>query len=113
MCNIQSQKMGIIVKQTIKSSIFAYIGIVLGFTTTAFLMPKALNQAQVGLVRLLVSIMVVLSQAANLGFNTAGSRLFPYFRNEKNKHNGYFFWACAVSLVGLFITLGTFAINYD
>lgn len=113
MWNIQSQKMGIIVKQTIKSSIFAYVGIALGFITTAFLMPKALNQAQVGLVRLLVSIMVVLSQAANLGFNAAGSRLFPYFRNENNKHNGYFFWACTVSFIGLIITLGTFAINYD
>lgn len=105
--------MGIIIKQSIRSSFFAYIGIALGFITTAFLMPKAMSQAEVGLVRLLASIMVLLSQAANLGFNAAGGRLFPYFRDTKNKHNGYLFWACTVSLVGLVLTLGTFAINYE
>ncbi len=105
--------MGIIIKQSIKSSVYAYIGIALGFITTAFLMPKALNQAQVGLVRLLVSLMVLLSQASNLGFNAAGGRLFPYFRNEKTKHNGYLYWASLVSFIGLIVTLGAFAVNYD
>jgi O-antigen/teichoic acid export membrane protein len=104
--------MGIIVKQTIKSSIFAYVGIALGFVTTALLMPKILTEAQVGLVRLLVSIMVLFSQISNLGFNAAGSRLFPYFRNAKKQHNGYLFWACIVTIVGLIITLSVFAINY-
>jgi len=105
--------MGIIIKQTIKSSIYAYTGIALGFITTALLMPKVLTEAEVGLVRLLVSIMVLLAQVSNLGFNAAGGRLFPYFRNSERQHNGYLFWACVVSFVGLCITLGTFAINYE
>ena len=89
--------MGIIIKQTIKSSIYAYTGIALGFITTALLMPKVLTEAEVGLVRLLVSIMVLLAQVSNLGFNAAGGRLFPYFRNPERQHNGYLFWACVVS----------------
>jgi O-antigen/teichoic acid export membrane protein len=105
--------MGIIIKQTIKSSIYAYIGIALGFVTTAILMPKVLTESQVGLVRLLVSIMALLAQVSNLGFNAAGGRLFPYFRDSNRQHNGYLFWACVVSFMGLCLTLGTFAINYQ
>lgn len=105
--------MGIIISQTIKSSVYSYVGILLGFITTAFLMPKILTEAEVGLVRLLVSIMALLAQVSNLGFNVAGGRMFPYFRNIERKHNGYLFWSCIISLIGLCITLGAFAFNYE
>jgi O-antigen/teichoic acid export membrane protein len=103
--------MGIIIKQTIKSSVYTYTGIILGFVTTAILMPKILLEEQVGLVRLLVSIMILLAQVANLGYTAAGGRLFPYFRNPEKQHNGYLFWACVVSSVGLLITLSIWSFN--
>lgn len=97
--------MGIIIKQSIKSSIFAYVGILIGFVTTALLMPKVLSEAEVGLIRLITSISILLAQFSNLGFNAAGVRYFPFFRNYENGHNGYLFWACFTTMVGLFITL--------
>jgi O-antigen/teichoic acid export membrane protein len=103
--------MGIIIKQTIRSSIYAYSGIIIGFVTTALLMPKFLTEAQVGLVRLLTSISILLAQMSNLGFNGAGGRLFPYFRNVDRQHNGYLFWALFVSIIGLIITLGVWSLN--
>lgn len=104
--------MGIILKQTIKGSIYAYLGIGLGFISTALLMPKFLNESEVGLFRLLVSIMTIFSYIANLGFSGAGAKLFPYFRNQNKKHNGFLFWSIITSSIGLLITLGAFAINY-
>jgi O-antigen/teichoic acid export membrane protein len=103
--------MGIIIKQTIKSSVYTYTGIILGFVTTAILMPKILLEEQVGLVRLLISIMILLAQVANLGYTAAGGRLFPYFRNPEKQHNGYLFWGCIVSSVGLLITLSIWSFN--
>ncbi len=97
--------MGIIIKQSIKSSIFAYVGILIGFVTTALLMPKVLSEAEVGLIRLITSISILLAQFSNLGFNAAGVRYFPFFRNYENGHNGYLFWAFFTTMVGLFITL--------
>jgi O-antigen/teichoic acid export membrane protein len=105
--------MGIIIKQTIKSSVYTYTGIILGFVTTALLMPKILLEEQVGLVRLLASIMILLAQVSNMGYNAAGGRLFPYFRNPEKQHNGYLFWACIVSTIGLLITLGFWSFNQE
>ncbi|MBP6385393.1 MAG: lipopolysaccharide biosynthesis protein [Pseudarcicella sp.] len=104
--------MGIIIKQTLKSSFFAYWGILLGFFTTVILFPKVLSESQVGLVRLLNSLTVLLAQMATLGFNAAGSRFFPYFRDDTKQHNGYLFWGCIISLTGLAFTLGALAFNY-
>lgn len=42
--------MGIIIKQSIKGTIFSYIGVVLGFVTVGLLWPKLLNADQIGLI---------------------------------------------------------------
>ena len=39
--------------------------------------------------------------------------MFPYFKDSQRQHNGYLFWACTVSLIGLIFTLGIFALNYQ
>lgn len=102
--------MGIIVKQTIKSSIYAYLGVALGFFTTSWLMPHSMTTEENGLVRLLWSITVLLVQFSNLGFNTAGIRYFPHFRDEKNSNNGFLFLSCMISLIGFVICMGLFSI---
>jgi len=90
--------MGIIAKQSIKGSIYSYSGAVIGFINTGLLMPKFFIPEQVGLVNLLIAITLVFSQLGNLGFSGVITRLFPYFRNKENKHNG-------ILTIGLFISL--------
>lgn len=92
--------MGIIQRQTIRGTIFTYAGIVLGFVTTGLLLPKLLTQDQNGLIGLLLSLMVILTQFANLGINGAGGRYFPYFRNYERGHGGFLRLASVVSAVG-------------
>jgi len=68
-------------------------------------MPKLLTTEQVGLTRVLVTYSSLLAIVASLGFMSSIYRLFPYFRNPENKHNGIFFLTCMVNLVGFILTV--------
>ncbi|GAB2524638.1 lipopolysaccharide biosynthesis protein [Spirosoma aerophilum] len=92
--------MGIIKRQTIQSSIYAYVGVAVGFLTQGIWFPHLFSTQQVGLLTLLISLALVLSQASNLGLNGAGGRYFPYFRNAEQQHNGFLFIACLTTLAG-------------
>jgi len=97
--------MGIIIKQSIKGSIWSYLGIGLGFVTTVCLFPRYLDTDTIGLFGLLLAYSVLLSQLVSLGFNGVTARLFPYFRNKKNGHNGYLFVSSVVLTLGTCIFL--------
>ncbi|QDK81852.1 oligosaccharide flippase family protein [Spirosoma sp. KCTC 42546] len=93
--------MGIIKRQTIQSSIYAYAGVAVGFLTQGLWFPNLFEGTQVvGLLTLLISLAQVLSQAANLGLNGAGGKYFPFFRNTDRQHNGYLLIACLTTLIG-------------
>lgn len=94
--------MGIIKQQTLKGTFFSYIGVFIGFVTNTFILTDVLGTDQIGLINILTSFSLIFAQFAILGFN-ATARYFPYFRNEKNKHNGYLFLACTVSLIGFML----------
>lgn len=99
--------MGIIIKQSIKGSIWSYIGVPLGFVTTAYLYPEFLTPEVVGLFGLFMAISAITGQLSGLGFNGVTSRLFPYFRDPDSGHHGFLWLKTMVSLAGfmLFILL--------
>ncbi|MDP2723101.1 MAG: oligosaccharide flippase family protein [Bacteroidales bacterium] len=96
--------MGLIQKQSISGTIYSYVGVVLGFVTTAILYPRIFSTEEVGLLRVLVSYSILFSQFAGLGVNNVTVRFFPYFRDKDKKHHGYLGLALLVSLVGLLIS---------
>ncbi|SHF44996.1 Membrane protein involved in the export of O-antigen and teichoic acid [Mariniphaga anaerophila] len=95
--------MGIIIKQSIKGSIWSYLGVAIGFVTTAYLFPNYLSTDTIGLFGLLLSWSLLFAQFSSLGFHGVTSRLFPYFRDKSKGHNGYLFIAFAVILVGFLL----------
>lgn len=97
--------MGIIIKQSIKGSIWSYLGVAVGFVTTAYLFPNYLTTDTVGLFGLLLSWSLLFAQFSSLGFHGVTSRLFPYFRNKEKGHNGYLFIAFMVMLAGFILFL--------
>ncbi|MFA9390571.1 MAG: lipopolysaccharide biosynthesis protein [Prolixibacteraceae bacterium] len=97
--------MGIIIKQSIKGSIWSYFGIIIGFVTTSYLFPEYLSPELVGLFGILVAIATITSQLASLGINGVTGRLFPVFRSNENGHNGYVFLSLMVHLVGFVLFL--------
>lgn len=94
--------MGIIRQQTIKSSIYSYLGVLIGFLSVNILQPHALTTAQVGLLGILGPYSLMFAQFAMLGFNGT-ARYFPYFRNEEKKHHGYLFLGIVICLIGILI----------
>lgn len=97
--------MGIIIKQSIKGSIWSYLGVAVGFVTTAYLFPNYLSTDTIGLFSLLLSWSLLFAQFSSLGFHGVTSRLFPYFRNKEKGHNGYLFIAFLVMLAGFILFL--------
>jgi O-antigen/teichoic acid export membrane protein len=96
--------MGIIQKQAIKGTVYSYIGVVIGFFTTAILFPLMLDPDEIGLLRLLIAFAVLFAQFGSLGFNSVINRLFPYFRKPSDKHQGFIAFAMLVSLAGFILT---------
>jgi O-antigen/teichoic acid export membrane protein len=81
--------MGIIGRQTIKGSFFSYLGVAFGFITVGLLWPRYLEPEQIGLINFLVALSAILAQVGSLGIVNISIRLFPEFRNDSNRHNGF------------------------
>jgi O-antigen/teichoic acid export membrane protein len=81
--------MGVIIRQSVLSTIYSYVGIFMGFLITIILMPIALSKAEIGLVRIIYSLSGIFLPLTTLGFLGAGTRLFPHFRNHHNGHNDF------------------------
>jgi O-antigen/teichoic acid export membrane protein len=100
--------MGIIVKQSIKGTLWSYIGVGIGFVTTAYLFPNYLSTDTVGLFQLLLAWSAIMMQFSSLGFTGVVARIFPYFRNKEKGHNGFLFIAFMVMATGF----GLFLVVY-
>lgn len=102
--------MGLIIRQTIKGSIWTYLGVIVGFVTVSYLFPKYLPPDIIGLFGLLVSYSTLFAQFSSLGVTGITARLFPYFRNNQNNHFGFLFLSLLIMTLGfaLFLVLFLF-----
>lgn len=95
--------MNVIKKQAFLGTIFSYGGVLVGFVSQFFLIPHNITEAENGLLAVLLSYMYVLVQLSSLGFNAAGSRFFPHFRDTQKGHKGYLFLGLISALIGFTI----------
>ena len=100
--------MGIIIKQSLKGSIWSYLGLVVGYINVGLIMPTFFMTDQIGLVQLFVAITTIFTNFSSLGFGSVINRLFPEFRNPNEKHHGFFGILVLVALAGFFISLAAF-----
>lgn len=92
--------MGIVRRQSINSSIFIYLGFVLG-AFNMWLLPKILTAEQFGLVRVLISVCTLLAGLCALGTQQVVTRFYPYYNTQTGKHkNDLLGWTLIVSLAG-------------
>ncbi|MGD9930880.1 MAG: lipopolysaccharide biosynthesis protein [Mangrovibacterium sp.] len=92
--------MGIIIKQSIKGSLWSYLGVLIGFVTTSYLYPNFLTTDLVGLFGLFGAYATLFGQFSMLGSAGVTSRLFPYFRDKASGHHGF------VAITALFMAVG-------
>ncbi|MDR3184874.1 MAG: oligosaccharide flippase family protein [Prevotellaceae bacterium] len=102
--------MGIVIRQSIKGTIITYVGAFIGFLTTMFVITKFLQPEDIGLTKVILEAGMMFAVLAQLGTSSSVMRFFPYFRDEKKKHNGFFFYMLLVPFIGclLFIPLYIF-----
>lgn len=102
--------MGIIIKQSIRGSIWSYLGLVAGYINVGLIMPNILGKEEVGLIQILAASSLIFAQLSTLGFTGVISRMFPLFRNSKTNHNGFLFLTLAVALLGFAVSFNAFQI---
>ncbi len=75
--------MGIVIRQSIKSSALAYIGVAIGYVNVLWLYPYFLSTEQVGLFRLIQSSAYLLATFGQAGLAQSFIKYYPEFKKEK------------------------------
>lgn len=100
--------MGLVVRQSFKSTLVTYVGVALGALNLLYFFPRYLNPELIGIRELLLGVAMSLSIFTQLGLQSAMSRFFPYFQDEQRQHNGFLLFSLGVGAVGLLIFGGLF-----
>ena len=87
--------MGIIQRQSLKSSIISYIGVGIGILSTLYVYPKALEI--IGLFRALFDASVLIGIVVMMGSSVSAVRFFPRYKDDASGHNGLLTWLLMVS----------------
>lgn len=75
--------MGIIIKQSIRSSIISYLGVGIGYINVLWLYTYFLSTEQVGLFRLIQSTAYLLATFGQMGLAQSFIKFFPEFKKQK------------------------------
>lgn len=84
--------MGIIIRQSLKSTIVSYVGVALGALNTLVLFPRFFDADEFGLTRVLLSVAALLAQFAEFGGSNAINKFFPFFKDDRQKLREFVFW---------------------
>jgi O-antigen/teichoic acid export membrane protein len=82
--------MGIIIRQSFKTSLAAYVGVLLGAFNILWLFPKFLNESEIGIIKLLEDLAIMIAGLSGLGVTYIADRYFPFFKNIEKKNQGFF-----------------------
>lgn len=99
--------MGIIIRQSILSSIFSYLGVLIAYFNLLWLYPKVLQQDEIGLIRIIQDVAILFVPFAQIGLGQSSVKFFPLFNNQKHQEKGYlsFFIVAAIASFSLFFLL--------
>jgi O-antigen/teichoic acid export membrane protein len=97
--------LGIIKRQAYSGTVLSYLGVIIGYITTAVLFPEYLTTAEIGLLGVFLSYAYIFAQLASLGLGRITIVFFPYFRDRENNHHGFFPMVIFIAVIGLVISL--------
>lgn len=98
--------MSSVTKQSIQGTIYSYLGALIGFLTTFFVLTNNLSPEEIGLVSVLREGAMILCSFALLGLNSSAYRFFPYFKQDglgakKPTDNGFLSYMYVVGAIGI------------
>ena len=92
-----------IIKQSIKSSIYNYIGILLGAFFTLYLTPKFLTTEYNGLYRLLLEYAGIIATYTHFGIPLIINKYYHRIITETEHHKGFHFFIFGIPIIGFVI----------
>ena len=95
--------MGIIQKDAFRTMVISYAGLFLGYLNKGFLFVIVLNEMQLGLVNLILTVGLLFAQMASLGTVVTAWKFLPFFKNQQKRHHGFFPLMLVIILIGIVI----------
>ncbi len=92
--------MGIIIRQSIKSSVGYYLGVILGAVNTLFIATHFLSTDQLAVSRILLENSLIFAAFIHLGAPHISDKFFARFKDESTGHNGILGYLMLFPLVG-------------
>ncbi len=98
--------MGIIKRQSIKSTLVVYFGMLLGYVNLLLLAPMILSPEEIGLTKVLYDGSYMLAVIAQLGLWSVATKFYSYFRDKESKDHGFLFNLTIFPIIGFLILSG-------
>ncbi len=92
--------MGVVIRQSILTSIISYLGVAIGYVNLLYLYPKFLEIEQIGLLRTLQDAAILFVPFAQLGLAHSITRFFPHFNKSKESASAFITVILLFSLIG-------------
>ncbi len=94
---------GIVIKNSLRSTVISYIGIAIGAFNLLWLFPKYLEPSEIGILNILLNITSILVIFTQLGVGNVSDKFFPYFKNDEKKNNGFLSFLFLYGAFGLIL----------
>ncbi len=95
--------MGIIIRQSIKSSIGYYLGVILGAINTLFIATHFLTADELAVSRILLENSLIMAAFMHLGAPHICDKFFAKFNNSNKQHNGILVYLLLFPIFGLMV----------
>ncbi len=97
--------MGIVIRKSLTTTVFSYLGVVIGYLNILFFFPKFLSTEQIGLYRLVLDCAILLAPFAQSGVMQGVVKFYPTFTVESKRREFILF-----TLLFSLISAGIFAL---
>lgn len=105
--------MGIVIRQSIKSSVGYYLGVLLGAINTLYISTQFLSTDQLATTRLLLENGLVFAAFAHLGAPNVCDRFLAKYKNKEDQNSGFLLFLIGMGLIGFIIFSLLFIIFFE
>ncbi len=93
--------MGIVIRQSIKSSLVTYAGVIIGTFNVLWLSPKFLAKEEIGLTQFVVDVSLLYAAFVQLGAPQIALRFFSQFQKDESLYQKFLGFLAVLPLAGL------------
>jgi O-antigen/teichoic acid export membrane protein len=97
--------MGIVIRQSIFTTMFSYLGVLIGYINVLWLFPKFLSADEIGLTRVIQDIAILLVPFAQFGMSQSLLKFYPVFNPQNKKTKGFLSFFLIASLAAFLVFL--------